>query len=305
MKIVFFGSSDFSVPFLEQIANKVVLVVTSPDKRRGRGKKFLPNPVKDAAMKLGINFIAEDFFKEEIIEKIKNLAPELFVVVSYGKIIPPELLSIPRHAINVHPSKLPFYRGAAPIERQILDGVTHSVVSIIKVNRRLDRGDIILEQPFDIAFYDTKEDVENKIIDVGRKLLIEIIGLLEEGEYEGRKQIGKGSYARKITREDEIISWENSAVKIYNKVRALYPSPSAQTTYKGKILKIFKSAPVDGMNEKAEKGEIISVNKNSFFVLCGTGVLRILEVQLEGRKRIPAKDFINGMHVKVGEKLGK
>jgi len=305
LKIIFFGSSGFSVPFLEEVKNSVTLVITSRDKRKNRGRKLLPNPVKEAAIRFGIDYFAGDSFDEEIIEEIRNISPDFFVVVSYGKIIPSELLSIPRYAINVHPSKLPLYRGAAPIERQILDGVTHSAVSIIEVDKRLDRGNIFLEKPFDIAFTDTKEDLEKKIINIGRKLLKKAIEALNERDYKGEAQVGKSSYAKKIMKEDEIINWDTSAAQIYNKIRALYPLPSAQTIFRGKILKIFKGKIINDVEKNVKTGEIVYLSKNSFFVSCGKGILEILEVQLEGKKRISAKDFINGAHIKLGETFGE
>ncbi len=303
MRIVFFGSSEFSVPFLEAVREQTVGVITSPDKRKNRGKKLLPNPVRVASERFGIPALATDALDEKVEEWIKNLNPNLFVVVSYGKIIPESLLSIPKCAINLHPSKLPLYRGAAPIERQIMDGVSSSAVCIIKVSKRLDRGDIIVSEPFEIDFADTREDVEKKVIRKGTKLLKEAIKIIEKNGCIGKKQEGKGSYAKKITKDDEIIDWSESAVKIYNKVRALYPRPAAQTSFRGKRLKIFRCFPEKDVNVESF-GRVISVFKEYFTVSCGKGALKIFEVQLEGKKRISAKDFINGMHLREGELLG-
>jgi methionyl-tRNA formyltransferase len=304
MRIVFFGSSDFSVPFLEFLKDQVVLVVTSPDKKRNRGKKLLPNPVKIKADQLGIDSLTSDLSEKFTEEKIRSTKPDMFVVISFGKIIPRNILSIVECAVNVHPSKLPFYRGAAPIERQLMDGVIESAVCIIKISERLDRGDIIVSKPFEILFSDTKEDVERKVIKIGKQLLSEAFDFISEKGCYGEKQTGMGSYAKKITLSDEIINWEDNAISIYNKIRALYPSPAARTSFKGKIFKIYKSEPVEPIVTNVSPGTIIHVGKTFFDVSCGRGTLRVLEVQLEGKKRMPVKDFLNGIHVKTGERLG-
>jgi methionyl-tRNA formyltransferase len=307
MRIVFFGSSDFSVPFLESVKNEAVLVVTAPDKRKNRGKKLLPNPVKVKAEDLKIPFILADKLTEVEAERIRSVSPELFVVVSYGIIIPKFILDIVPCAINVHPSKVPLYRGASPIIRQIMDGVEDSAVSIIKVSERLDRGDVILQKPFKIEFTDTREDVENKVIKIGKELLIESIAKVQNEGCVGQKQTGKGTYAKKITKHDELIKWGSSCVSIYNQVRALYPSPCAFTFFRGKRVKILRALPVDSLDAKSSisAGEILEIGKENIAVKCGRGVLKILTLQVEGKKPISARDFINGMRPKIGEKFGK
>ena len=302
MRIVFFGSSDFSVPFLESIKSDTVLVVTAPDRKKGRGKKLLPNPVKEKAMELGIPFITAEKLGEEEAQKIKSVSPELFVVVSYGVIIPESVLSIVNCAINVHPSKVPYYRGASPIIRQIMDGVKESAVSIIKVSKRLDRGDIILQRPFEISETDTRADVEEKVIRIGTALLREAIEKVQAKGCTGIPQKGKGTYAKKIMKEDEKIDWRQSALKIYDKVRALYPSPCAYVFFRGKRVKIRRASLFDG-DSNGTPGEIIRVNKNEIVVQCGAGALKLLELQVEGKKPVSARDFINGIKPKAGERF--
>lgn len=302
MRIVFFGSSDFSVPFLESVKSDTVLVVTSPDRKKGRGKKLLPNPVKEKAIELGIPFITAEKLTEEEAQKIKIVSPELFVVVSYGVIIPESVLSIANCAINVHPSKVPYYRGASPIIRQIMDGVKESAVSIIKVSKRLDRGDIILQRPFEISETDTRADVEEKVIRVGTALLKEAIEKVQAKGCTGIPQKGKGTYAKKITKEDEKIDWRQPALKIYNKVRALYPSPCAYALFRGKRVKVRKVLLFDG-NSNGVPGSVVSVSKNEIVVQCGAGALKLLELQMEGKKPVSARDFINGVKPKSGEKF--
>ena len=302
MRIVFFGSSDFSVPFLESVKNDTVLIVTSPDRKKGRGKKLLPNPVKEKAIEIGIPFITAEKLGEEEAQKIKSVSPELFVVVSYGVIIPESVLNIANCAINVHPSKVPYYRGASPIIRQIMDGVKESAVSIIKVSKRLDRGDIILQRPFEISETDTRADVEEKVIRIGTALLKEAIEKVQAKGCTGAPQEGKGTYAKKITKEDEKIDWRRPALKIYNKVRALYPSPCAYALFRGKRVKVRKALLFEG-NSNGVPGEIVSISKNEVFVQCGAGALKLLELQMEGKKPVSARDFINGVKPKAGERF--
>ncbi len=303
MKIVFFGSSDFSVPFLEALKKSVVLVVTVPDKRKNRGKKLLPNPVKEKSNELGIEVFVTDILNYDAEKKIREVSPDIFVVVSYGKIIPRNILLIPKCAINLHPSRLPLYRGAAPIERQIMDGVEESAVAVIKVSEKLDRGDIILQEPFSISFADSRKSVEEKIIKIGIDLLRKAIDKINIEGCIGEKQIGKGSYAKKIAKKDEEIDWNKSYMEIYNKIRALSPYPGARTYFRGRILKILTSIPVEKRFDEP-MGAVVKVSKDRFTVACAEGALDILKVQMEGKRVIPAKDFINGARIKEGEKLG-
>lgn len=302
MKIVFFGSSSFSIPFLEALKEDIALVVTMPDKPQKRGKNLLPNPVKKRAIELGLPFITVQEFDVNCKDRIESVSPDLFVVVSFGKIIPGYILSIPQCALNLHPSELPLYRGAAPIERQIMDGVTKSAVSVMVMNEKLDKGGVLLKQPLEISFDDTREDVEQKIVNMGIPLLKQAISMVKDGHYSEITQQGKGSYAKKITKEDELIHWEEDNVRIYNKIRALCPTPASFTFFRGKRLKLFKA---DTLNlDKGVPGEIIDLLKEGFVVQCGTGALLVREVQIEGKRRICASEFINGTRLKIGEKLG-
>jgi len=302
MKVVFFGSSSFSVPFLKGLKKDIVLVVTTPDKPQKRGRKTLPNPVKRKAVELCLPFLIVQNFTLIFKKRIESFSPDLFIVVSFGKIIPNYILSIVKYPLNLHPSKLPLYRGAAPVERQIMDGVKESAVSIMLMNEKLDRGSILVEQPFRILFTDTKENVNQKIIDIGIPLLKKAMAMVKSGNCRGIAQQGKGSYARKITKEDEIIHWESDAIKIYNKIRALYPVPASFTFLRGNRLKIFR-ADISNLDE-GHPGEIIKLSKKGFIVKCGKRALLLREVQFEGKKRIKAIDFINGTRLKIGERLG-
>ena len=303
MNIVFFGSSEFSIPFIDAFKEDIKLVVTSPDKIRGRGKIALPNPVKDFAQREHLHVITVSKFKDQEYKMIKSTMPDIFIVVSYGKIIPQDILSLVKCPINLHPSKLPLYRGAAPIERQIMDGVEDSAVSIIRVIKELDAGDIIIEEPFKILPYETKGDVEKKIVEIGIPLLKKAIEVSSNGECDGMKQEGTAIYAIKIAKDDELIVWSSDGLNIFNKIRALSPKPGAYTYFRKKIIKIFKAEIANFVNS-LPPGAVTNVFKDCFNIACGKGGIKILELQMEGGKRISAKDFINGFKVKEGESFG-
>ncbi len=302
MKIVFFGSSSFSIPFLEALKEDTVLVVTMSDKPQKRGKNLFPNPVKKRAIELRLPFVTVEKFDLSCKARIESVFPDLFVVVSFGKIIPDYILSIAQCALNLHPSALPLYRGAAPIERQIMDGVTKSAISVMVINEKLDKGSVLLKQPLEISLDDTREDVEQKIINMGIPLLKQAISMVKDGNYSEIAQQGKGSYAKKITKDDELIHWGKDNVHIYNKIRALCPLPASFTFFRGKRLKLFKANTL--VLNKGVPGEIIDLLKEGFVVQCGVGALLIKEVQIEGKRRICASEFINGTRLQIGEKLG-
>ncbi len=303
IRIVFFGSSYFSLPFLESLKGGVTLVVTTPDKIRGRGNKASANPVKQYAIANSIRVLECLKFTEKEESFIRSLAPDAFVVVSYGKMIPKKILEIVRCSINLHPSKLPLYRGASPIERQIIDGFVESAVTIMKISEVLDSGDIILQEPFKILTSDTKGDVEQKIYRIGVPLLKKALELIENENCKGNSQKGISNYAKKIYKTDEIINWEKDNYTIYNTIRALNPKPLAYTLLKGRILKIV-SAVIDEREFGCSPGIVCSVEKSGFSVQCGKGSLKITEIIPEGKRKMSAQDFINGYRLKHGEKLG-
>ncbi len=303
MNIVFFGSSEFSIPFLDSFTKDIELVVTSPDKVRGRGKRLLSNPVKDFAQREHLPVITVDKLREQEYLKIKSVSPEIFLVVSYGKIISQEVLSLAKCALNLHPSKLPLYRGAAPIERQIMDGVEDSAVCIIKVIKQLDAGSIIIEEPFKILPFETKEDVGKKIVKIGVPLLRKAIEIVSLDRCEGKEQEGVPTYAKKITKSDELITWSCSGLSIYNKIRALSPVPGAYTYFRQKFLKIFKTE-LATFNSSYHPGTVFNIAKDCFYVSCGEGSIKVLDLQIEGGKKMSAKDFINGFKIHEGEMFG-
>lgn len=302
MNIIFFGSSEFSIPFLDAFKEHIRLVITTQDKLRGRGCNIKPNPVKEFGLSVGKKVFAIEKFDDFILDAIKQIIPDFFLVVSFGKIIPEEFLKIPRCPINLHPSALPLYRGASPIERQIMDGVTFSKVCIIKIIKELDAGDVITEASFKIEESDTKKDVEKKIIEIGIPLIKEAIEIINREGCVGKPQIGIPTYASKITKKDEIIDWAENNISVHNRIRALNPIPGAYSFFRGKVLKIYKSETTDESTNE-EPGTIIKIDKSGFFVQCGRKSLKIIQVKPEGRKEMRAIDFINGYRLKIGEKF--
>ncbi len=301
MNLIFFGSSEFSIPFLDTLKEKVALVVTSEDKVRGRGMKMLPNPVKDFATKNHLRYAEVERFGEPLINTISSLIPCIYLVVSFGKIIPSSILSMATCAINLHPSALPLYRGAAPLERQIMDGVEDSALCIIKVEEGIDTGDIILKKPFKIYENETRGDIEKRIFEEGVPLLMQAIDSILSGHCEGRKQEGTPSYAKKIRKEEELINWKMEDIKVHNIIRALSPRPCAHSTFREKEIKFFRSAVFHNFDEVFPPGVVIYVSKDSFAVKCGQGAVEILELQVAGGKVMAAKDFINGYKIKTDE----
>lgn len=304
MNIIFFGSSEFSIPFLDAFKEHVVLIITTQDKLRGRGSNIKPNPVKKFALSIGKKVLAIEKLDETVFVTIRQINPDFFLVVSFGKIIPERFLKIPKCPLNLHPSALPLYRGASPIERQIMDGVTFSKVCIMKITKDLDAGEIIAEAPLIIEENDTKKDVEEKIISIGIPLLKEAIEIIYRVGCIGKPQIGIPTYAMKITKKDEIIDWNENNISVHNRIRALNPVPGAYTLFRGKILKIYKSEPnAESSNEKP--GTILKIDKSGFLVQCGKMSLKVLKVKPEGKREMKAIDFINGYKLKVGEKFEK
>ncbi len=309
MKIVFMGTSEFSVPSLGKILesqHKVIGVVTQPDRPRGRGQKLIPSPVKEFALNHQLPvFQPESIRTEEAIDHVRGWDPDLVVVVSYGQIIPAEILDFPKlGCINVHASLLPRYRGAAPIQRAIMAGETFSGVTIMAMDKGLDTGDIILQLPVKIGA-DMDHGIYSEILaNAGADLLIDTLAIIKSGSFPRRKQdSSKATYAHMIRREEERIDWQQSANTIYNQIRALSPQPAAYTSFADQRFKIF-SASLCPDNISAAPGEIVAIKPSGLLVQCAHDMLEIKELQLAGRKRMTSSDFLRGFKLNPGDVLG-
>ncbi len=309
MKIVFFGTSKFAVPSLIRLNEskyEISLIVTQPDRKKGRSLALGQSPVKAQAKKLKLNIHQpENASGRETLNLIKKKNADLFVVVAFGQILKKELLSLPRlYSINLHASLLPKYRGAAPINRAVINGEKKTGASIIKMNEKMDEGDIILSKEIDIHPKDTSEVLNKKLSELGADILLETISLIEKGNAKPVKQDASiASYADKLKKKDGLIEWKSSAHDLHNRVRGLLPWPTAFTYWNKKILKIYKSG-TSSSDSDFEPGRIVSLGEEGIVVKTGAGNLVIKELQLEGSKRMDAASFLRGHHLKPGTKLG-
>ena len=309
MKIMFMGTPDFAVECLKSLYNAghdICSVITTPDKPRGRGHKMCPTPVCDYAQSLGINVYKPLNLKKDNFEGILlNEAPELIVVVAYGRILPPYVLEYPEYGcINVHASLLPKYRGAAPIQRSVIDGEKITGVTTMYMAEGLDTGDMLLKSEVEILPDDNFETVHDKLASLGADLIVETLIKLQKGEIVPEKQDDSLScYAHMITKETALINWSDSANDIHNRVRGLYPVPKAFTFIDGKMLKICVTALCD-KNTNEPSGKIISVEKDAFYVACGGGsVIKVVAIQAEGKKVMPVSDYLKGNSIECGKIL--
>ncbi|MBP1760641.1 MAG: Methionyl-tRNA formyltransferase [Firmicutes bacterium] len=309
MKIVFMGTSEFSVPSLQKILeadHEIIGVITQPDRPRGRGQKLIPSPIKEFALKHGLEIYQPEKIRDEAaIDYVRSWDPDLVVVVSYGQIIPLEILDFPKlGCINVHASLLPRYRGAAPIQRAIMAGEHVSGVTTMAMDKGLDTGDIIMQLPVKIGA-DMDHGIYSEVLaTAGADLLIDTLAVIKSGSYPRRKQdSAKATYAHMISREEERIKWQKPALTIYNQIRALSPQPAAYTSFGDNRFKIFSTRVVDD-NASAAPGEIVEINPTRILVQCANGMLEIRELQLAGKKRMPSSEFLKGFKLKTGDVLG-
>lgn len=309
MRIIFMGTPDFAVPCLEALIksrHKVVAVFTQPDKKKGRGYKFAPPPVKELAQRQGIKvFQPETLNSAEVLHVISELEPDLIVVVAYGKILPKAILRLPeRGCINVHGSLLPKYRGAAPIQWAVINGEKATGVTTMYMDEGLDTGDILLRGETQIGEDETSGELFDRLSVMGAELLLKTLQGLEKGDIIREKQDDKkASYAPMLNKSLSKINWNNPAAEVHNLVRGLNPWPVAETTLDGKVLKIYKVKPFFGGNKSAHSGEVVSLSP--FSVACCKGsTVEVLELQLEAKKRMSSADFVRGYKLSVGAILG-
>ncbi len=304
------GTPDFAVPALETLLkseHEVSLVVTQPDREKGRGKKILKSPVKECAEQYGIPvFQPEKLRTAEATERLAKEHADVYVVAAYGQILSKEILEQPRFGcINIHGSLLPKYRGAAPIQWAVLDGEKESGITIMQMNEGLDTGDIILQERVALDPKETAESLYEKLAKVGGPLTLTVLQQFEDGTVKRIPQEDeKSNYAKMLRREMGEINWNKSAVEIERWIRGMNSWPSAYSRWNGKQLKIWDADVVACAGEKAAPGTVLDVQKTYFDVMTGEGALRVNEVQLEGKKRVPVKDFLLGYKVLPGDQLG-
>lgn len=309
MKVVFMGTPDFAVGTLKKLIesrHEVLAVVTQPDKPKGRGKAMQFPPVKEVAVEAGITVYQPKRVREpEFLETLKALSPDVVVVVAFGQIIPQAVLDVPKlGCLNVHGSLLPKYRGAAPIQWAVIDGERESGVTIMRMDAGLDTGDMITTRVVKLEEKETGGSLFDKLSQAGADLLTETLDQLEAGTVTYEKQPAESStdYARMLKKEDGQIDWNKSAAELERLIRGLNPWPSAYTHIDGKTLKIWMADAEDG-NSGSEPGTVVEVTKNTVKVQTGDGMLSLLEVQLEGKKKMPVDAFLRGCQLEAKSRL--
>ncbi len=308
MKIVFMGTPDFAAGALEALikaGHEITAVVTQPDKPKGRSKELQFPPVKECALKYNIPVMQPKRIKTpEAIEELKKYEADVFVVAAFGQILSQEILDMPKYgSLNIHASLLPKYRGASPIQSVILDGEKETGITIMQMDAGIDTGDILYTISVEIEPKDTFETLHDKLMLLGGDAIVEALEIIEDGALVPQKQDdSKSSHVKMITKDMGNIDFCKSAGEVDRLVRGLNPWPSAYTFYKGKQMKIWD---VDILEEEtnAAPGEVVEVTKNEIKVACGQGVLAIKELQLEGKKRMSAHDFLLGVKVQSGERF--
>ena len=308
MRIIFMGTPDFSVGTLEALVeagHDVCLVVTQPDKPKGRGKEMQFTPVKEAALKHGIPVFQPRRVREpECVEELRKYNADVCVVIAFGQILPKEILELtPYGCMNVHASLLPAYRGAAPIQWALISGEKVTGITTMQMDEGLDTGDMLLKVEVPITSEDTGETLHDKMAAAGAALAVETLEQMEKGTLTPEKQ-GETTtpYAKMLKKEMGNIDWSKPADEIERLVRGMNSWPSAYTKWDNKVMKIWKAA-VEDKNTEAAPGTIVKVTKDNFAVQTGNGLLVVKELQIPGKKRMNADAFLRGYQIAEGTVL--
>ena len=307
MKIIFMGTPDFAAASLEALIasrHEIQAVVTQPDKPKGRKGELTPSPVKVIAKREGIKVYQPLKVRdEEFVKTLRAYNPDVMVVVAFGQIIPLSILQMPKYGcVNIHGSLLPKYRGAAPIQWAVLDGEKETGITTILMDEGIDTGDILLKKTIQIDTDETSGSLFDKLMALGAETILETLDELEKGNLTPTKQ-GESptAYAKMLTKAMGLIDFTKSAKELDCFVRGMNPWPSAYTLLAGKTLKLWKVRAVEG---GGKAGSVIEIGKESFTIACGEGAIEVLEVQLEGKKRMSAGDFLKGSTLNIGQELG-
>ena len=304
MKLIFLGTPEFAVPTLDRIVaagHSVSEVVTQPDRPKGRKQELTPSPVKAAALRHNIPVYQPERIRHaDSVEHLRALAPDAMVVVGYGQIIPQSIIDIPPHGIiNVHASLLPKYRGAGPVQWAIANGETRTGVTTMRIDAGLDTGDMLLKAETEIGPEETAVELGARLAAMGAALLIETLANIAAIAPQ-KQDPAQTTHAPLLKKEDGLIDWRQPAQAIYNRVRGFQPWPGAYTRFRGHQLHIWKSRVA--ANEHGDPGRLLL---HPLRAVCGEGALELIEVQLEGRNKIPAEAFANGQRLTGGDILGE
>ena len=307
MKTVFMGTPDFSVPALERLhdEHEVLAVVTQPDKAKGRSGKLTACPVKEKALELGLTVLQPEKARDEaFIQILKELEPEVIVVIAYGQILPKDILELPGYGcVNVHASLLPKYRGAAPIQWAVINGDKVTGVTTMLMNEGLDTGDILLKKEVGVDEKETGGSLFEKLSAVGAELMLDTLSGLERGEItpvpQNEADASKVGLLKKNMGE---LDFGKSATELERLIRGLDPWPGAFTFFKGKKISLWEAEVIEG---EAHPGVVKEAGRDYIDIGCGSGILRVTELQAEGKKRMKTRDFLNGFKVETGDVFGE
>lgn len=308
MRVVFFGTSGFALPALQQLDasdHAVLLVVTQPARPAGRGRRLRPSPVQRLAERLKIEVAFPDRPNDPAFaERLRDLDADIGVLVAYGHILRPTLLTVFRLGfINLHPSLLPRYRGAAPVQRALLNGETETGISVIRMDARVDAGAVLVQQAVPIDPLETAGELESRLSILGGDLLLNTVGRLEDGHIAGESQDDRtATKAPKITAWERTIDWSRHALAVHNHIRALSPDPGACTTFRTRRLIVLRAAPTETAGD-APAGTVLTT-PSGLTVAAGQGAVELLTVKPEAGREQTGHDFRNGQRVAVGEKIG-
>lgn len=297
MRVVFMGTPDIAATCLKKILAdgfEVVGVYTQPDRPKGRGMKMVCSPVKEVALAAGIPvFQPENFREEASVQQLRDLQPDICAVVAYGRILPQKVLDVPkRGCINIHASILPKYRGSAPYQWAVLDGLEETGVTAMYLTREMDAGDIIDVSRTPIGENETAGELLDRLAVLGADLLSKTLSRFAQGEVEGTAQdASQVSYAPMLDKSMSPIDWTKTARQVHNHVRGLHPWPVATAEIQGKLFKVHATRVAEG---SGEPGQILGLSKTGLLVACGEGAVEILSLQAEGGKRMSAPDYFRG-----------
>jgi methionyl-tRNA formyltransferase len=304
IRTIFMGTPDFALQTLQGLVDagcNLIAVYTQPDRPKGRGKQLAAPPIKELALQHDIPVYQPLKLRQpEAVAELEAFAPDLIVVVAYGQILPKSVLDIPRYGcINVHASLLPRYRGAAPINKAIIDGETETGITTMYMDIGLDTGDMLVKKTLSIGPQETAGELHDRLAVLGRETMEETLQQLCAGTLQRQVQDNdQSTYAAMMKKEDGRINWNRPAVEVHNQIRGLDPWPGAYTSLNGELLKLARTSPEITTGDKP--GSIISTDNNGVRIACGTGSLLVRELQLAGRKRLPAADFLRGCPLEPG-----
>jgi methionyl-tRNA formyltransferase len=310
-KIIFMGTPDFAVPTLKALLDHdghVTAVVTQPDKPQGRGKKIVPSPVKRLALERKIRVLQpEKVSSPSFCEQIKALNPDLIILVAFGQILKKRLLDIPRWgAVNIHASLLPKLRGAAPIQRAIMNNETRTGLTVMRMDEGMDTGPILFQEEVLVMEDETAGHLHDRLSVMAGDLMVRSLrSMAEEPVYERPQNSAEATYAPKIEGETGLVDWAEPAEKVSALVRALDPKPGAYTLWRGRKMKLFSSTVIDTTPDRVVPGRVRGLREACLVVESGQGSVGIREMQVPGKKRLPAVEFLRGVPIPQGSTLGK